>query len=75
MYIGLALALEFLIWFLPNLIANGQFPSISSAFMSWDSYAETALLRAGVAFSLVGFFFGPFFPTAISVLTKLMPKQ
>ncbi|CAD6574943.1 MAG: hypothetical protein CYPHOPRED_005534 [Cyphobasidiales sp. Tagirdzhanova-0007] len=51
LYIGLALALEFLIWFLPNLIANG------------------------VAFSLVGFFLGPFFPTAISVLTKLMPKH
>ncbi|KAK9899797.1 MFS general substrate transporter [Cystobasidium minutum MCA 4210] len=50
LYIGLALALEFIIWFVKDLIGNA------------------------VAVSLVGFVLGPFFPIAISVAGKLLPR-
>lgn len=50
LYIALALGLEFVIWFVKDLIGNA------------------------VAVSLVGFVLGPFFPIAISVAGKLLPR-
>lgn len=50
LYIALALGLEFVVWFVKDLIGNA------------------------VAVSLVGFVLGPFFPIAISVAGKLLPR-
>ena len=49
--IASALALQFLFWFVPNIVADAVFMSV------------------------LGFCIGQFFPVAISVLTKLLPRE
>jgi fucose permease len=51
LYIFLALALQLLYWFVPNVIADAVFVS------------------------LLGFVIGPFFPTGLSILTKLLRRE
>ena len=38
-------------------------------------WTAPSMIGNAVAFSLVGFLLGPFFPVAISVLTKTLPKH
>lgn len=72
-YLALALVMQLLFWFVPNVIANAVVLSILG--MIGPPRPPGSLSVCHWLIHYTGFFIAPFFPVGLSVLTKLLPRE